>query len=69
MLRITMAIALGLSYSSITHALGGGGFSLEESWFNQADISNNEQVTREEAKRLKNFNLSDPEVYSECILD
>ena len=64
MVRILFAIMLGFSYSSITHALGGGGFSLEEGWFNQADISNNEQVTPEEAKRLKNFNLADPKVFA-----
>ena len=63
MYRILLVTALALSYSSVTHALGGG-YSLEEGWFNQADISNNEQITLTEAKRLKNFNLGDPQVFA-----
>ena len=64
MYRILLVTALALSYSSVTHARGGGGYSLEEGLFNQADISNNQQITLEEAKRLGNYNLGNPEVFS-----
>lgn len=63
MYRILLVTALALSYSSVTHALGGG-YSLEEGWFNQADISRNGQITLEEASRLGNHNLGKPEVFA-----
>ena len=64
MYRILLVTALALSYSSVTYACCGGGYSLEEGWFNQADISRNQQITPTEAKRLKNFNLGDPQVFA-----
>lgn len=61
--RILLITALALSYSSVTHALGGG-YSMEEGLFNQADISRNGQITLEEASRLGNHNLGKPEVFA-----
>lgn len=64
MFRILIVIALTFGLSSTSYACCGGGYSLEEGWFNQADISRNQQITLTEAKRLKNFNLGDPQVFA-----
>lgn len=64
MYRILIVTVLTLGFSAKTYACCGGGYSLEEGWFNQADISRNQQITLTEAKRLKNFNLGDPKVFA-----
>ena len=42
----------------------GGGFSLERGLFRNADINRSETISLEEAKRLGNYDLSDPEVFA-----
>lgn len=64
MIKFT-ALLIGLLLAPQVFALGGG-YSIERGLFRNADIDRSETITIEEAKRLKHYDLSDPEVFAKA---
>ncbi len=60
MYRILLTTILAISYSSVTHALGGG-LSFHDGLFWGADLNRNEQLDQNEAKAI--YNLGNDNVF------
>lgn len=64
MRRLTVLL-IALTFAPQVFALGGG-YSLERGLFRNADIDRSETITIEEAKRLKHYDLSEPESFAKA---
>ena len=58
-----LILVVGMIVASNAYGLGGG-YDLERGLFRNADINKSESITLEEAKRLGNYDLSEPEVFA-----
>lgn len=58
-----IVLMIGLMLTPQVFALGGG-YSIERGLFRNADIDRSETITIEEAKRLGNYDLSNPEIFA-----